>query len=388
MQDLRDFWALTVEVWQEGLFGTDIGRFAEALGIFLAFFLLRGLITRFVLYEIKVWTARTDTRFDDDLIAALVGPVRFVFVVMGLFFAAEHLALEETAVEVADNLFRSLVAFNIFWLLFAMVQPLSHLFTPLEELFSAELVDWMVKTLKAIIAVIGGAAILEVWGIEVGPMLAGLGLVGAAVALGAQDLFKNLIAGLLVLAEKRFKSGDWILVDGVVEGTVEKIGFRSTMVRRFDKAPVQVPNAEFSDNAVTNFSEMTHRRIYWKIGVEYRTTVDQLKEIRDGIEAYVLGSDEFAHPPEVSTFVRIDSFNSSSIDIMLYCFTRTTVWGEWLEIKERLAYSIKEIVEGSGTGFAFPSQSVYVESLPNGDSDGPHGGTPETFVPPENQPGE
>ena len=158
--------------------------------------------------------------------------------------------------------------------------------------------------------------------------------------------------------------GDWIKVDGIVEGTVEKIGFRSTLVRRFDKAPVHVPNTNLSDSAVTNFSRMTHRRIYWKLGVEYKTTVDQLRLIRDQIEAFVLGSDDFAHPPEVSTFVRIDAFNDSSIDIMLYCFTRTTNWGEWLEIKEDLAYRIKDIVEGAGTGFAFPSQSIYVEALP------------------------
>ena len=125
---------------------------------------------------------------------------------------------------------------------------------------------------------------------------------------------------------------------------------------------------------VTNFSEMTHRRIYWKIGVEYRTSIDQLRTIREGIEAYIMGNDSFAKPPQVPTFVRIDSFSDSSIDILLYCFTRTTVWGEWLAIKEDLAYEIKQIVEGAGSGFAFPSQSLYVEALP--------GQAAEVFVPP------
>ncbi|MDX1581006.1 MAG: mechanosensitive ion channel, partial [Alphaproteobacteria bacterium] len=82
---------------------------------------------------------------------------------------------------------------------------------------------------------------------------------------------------------------------------------------------------------------------------------------------------------EASTFVRIDSFNDSSIDILLYCFTRTTNWGEWLEIKERLALKVKEIVEGAGTGFAFPSRSLYVESLP--------GEAPEVYVPPGSENG-
>jgi len=197
-------------------------------------------------------------------------------------------------------------------------------------------------------------------------------------------MFKNLISGILIIAEKRFKIGHWIRVNGVVEGTVESIGFRSTVVRRFDKAPVFVPNSRLSDNVVINFSAMTHRRIYWKIGLEYRTTVDQLRRIRDAIEKYILDNSDFAKPPEVLLFVRVDSFNDSSIDMMLYCFTKTTKWGRWLEIKEELAYRIKEIVEGEGSGFAFPSQSLYIESMPpeNPNQENQIQDKPETFVPP------
>jgi len=242
------------------------------------------------------------------------------------------------------------------------------------------MIEWLIKAMKIAFIFIATAAILEVWGIKIGPIIAGLGLIGVAVALGAQDLFKNLISGFLIIAEKRFNIGDWIKVEGVVEGTVEAIGFRSTFVRRFDKAPVYVPNAKLSDNSLINFSSMSHRRIYWLIGVEYRTSIEMLREIRDNIENYILESHAFAHPPEVPTFVRIDRFNDSSIDIMVYCFTKTIVWGEWLEIKEALAYKIKEIVETAGTGFAFPSQSLYVETL-----SGDHA---EVFIPPsKDQPG-
>src|SRR5690606_15446149 len=104
-----------------------------------------------------------------------------------------------------------------------------------------------------------------------------------------------------------------------------------------------VPNSQLADTVVTNFTRMTHRRIYWKIGVEYRTTVDQLKTIRDGIMDYIQKTEAFAKEPGLATFVRVDSFNTSSIDIMVYCFTKTTVWGEWLEAKENFALAIKEI---------------------------------------------
>jgi len=377
MDNLGQFWALVKDVWQTGVFGIDIGAIVMALGIFVVFLTLRGLLTRFIIGALRIRVSKTKTLLDDELLTALEEPIRLAPLILGAFLAFQFLNLEERVQDVADKFIRTLITMAIFWALYRAVGPLSSLLTRLEKLFTAVMMDWLVKAVRLLIAFIGVAAALEIWGIQVGPILAGLGLFGVAVALGAQDLFKNLIAGILIIAERRFNKGDWVRVDGVVEGTVEQIGFRSTMIRRFDKAPVYVPNTKLADNAVTNFTAMTHRRIYWHIGVEYRTTIDQLKTIRDGIEDYVLGSDEFAHPPEVSTFVRIDKFSDSSIDIMLYCFTKTTNWGEWLEIKERLAYHIKDVVEGAGTNFAFPSTSLYVESMP--------GDAPEVFMPPSNK---
>jgi len=360
-----DFWALVVQVWQTGALGYDIGHFLTAIGIFLVFYLLRGLFTRFIFSFIDKWVADTETKIDDYLHDALADPVKAIFIVVGVFFAFDYLKLEGTAALLASNTVQSLIAFTIFWALRNCIKPLSLLLSELEKLLTGEMIEWMVAGARWGVVLIGAATILQIWGIQVAPIIAGLGLFGVAVALGAQDLFKNLIGGLSILIEQRFQRGDWILVDGVVEGTVEGIGFRSTTVRRFDKAPVHVPNQKLSDAAVTNFSAMTHRRIYWKIGLEYRSTLGQLREVRDGIESYLMESDEFEKPPQVPLFVRVDSFNNSSIDIMIYCFTKTTNWGEWLEIKERFAYSIKDIVEKAGTGFAFPSQSIYVEVMPD-----------------------
>lgn len=376
MESLEKFWAIVVEVWNQGVFGIDIGRILVATAIFLLFLVFRHLFTRFIISVIRRWSRRTKTELDDQIIDAIELPIRFVPVVMGAFFAAEFLSLTGNAKIIADHVIRSLVAFAIFWAFYRVTEPFSHTLYRLERIFTRPLIEWTVKAAKVAFIFIGAATILQIWGIAVGPIIAGFGLFGVAVALGAQDLFKNLIAGILIIAERRFSHGDWIRVDGVVEGTVESIGFRSTRVRRFDRAPVHVPNSRLSDSAVTNFSAMTHRRIYWKIGVEYRTTVDQLRRIRDEIERYLMENEAFAKPPDASLFVRIDAFSESSIDIMLYCFTVTTVWGEWLEIKERLAYRIKEIVEGAGTGFAFPSRSIYIET--------PADETPEVFIPPKN----
>ncbi|MEM7225155.1 MAG: mechanosensitive ion channel domain-containing protein [Pseudomonadota bacterium] len=375
LQDFDKFWTIVVEVWNYGVLGISLGRLITAAAILIVFLVTRRLFIRVVMRRIKRWAEKTRTDIDNKIITALEQPLGLIPVGLGVFFAAEFLELDGTLQVIADHIVKSLIIIAIFWAFYRLVEPLSFLLKGLERMFSREMIEWLVKAIKFAFVFIGAAAVLETWGIQVAPLLAGLGIFGVAVALGAQDLFKNLIAGLLILAEKRFGNGDWIKVDGIVEGTVEKIGFRSTRIRRFDMAPVQVPNSKLSDEAVTNFSSMTYRRIYWTIGVEYRTSVDQLRQIRDQIEAYVTEGDTFVDPAVASTFVRIDAFSDSAIDIMLYCFTVTTNWGEWLQIKEELAYKIKEIVEGAGTGFAFPSRSLYVETLP--------GDQPEIFVPPE-----
>ena len=144
--------------------------------------------------------------------------------------------------------------------------------------------EWIISALKVILFILGFSAVLEIWGIKVAPIIAGLGLFGVAVALGAQDLFKNLISGVLVLVEKRFKKGDVIVIDGIIEGVVEKIGFRSTAIRRFDKSLCFIPNNQFAENAVTNISKISNRRINWLIGLEYKSSTKQLKSVCSDIE--------------------------------------------------------------------------------------------------------
>ena len=371
-----DFWTITRDVLDNTAFGTSFGSILIAVIAFGFMMIARGLFARFVLGWLKRVVKRTDNQIDDGMVQALEMPLRFVPVVLGFFIASEVLQLEGTFDTLALRLTRSLIVFTMFWGAVALVVPMSLMFGQAREVLSPTMWEWIIMAVKILLGVVGAAAVLQLWGIEIGPLVAGLGLFGLAAALAAQDLLKNLLSGVLIIAEKRFNPGDWIRVEGIVEGTVQTIGLRSTMVRQFDQAMVQVPNDKLADTAVVNYSGMAHRRIYWKIGVLYDTTSVQLREIRDGIESYIHGDDAFANPEDISTFVRIDSFKDSSIDIMVYCFTKTTVWGEWLEVKEQLAYQIKEIVEGAGSAFAFPSRSIYLESA--------LADVPEVFNPPAN----
>lgn len=362
-----EFWNEVSNVWTHGLYGVDIGNILTALIIFLAFLIFRGFLSRYILRKLHLWASKTTGKLDDSIIEALIPPIKFIPIVLGIFFAGKALGLSGDLAFIFSNTVRSMIAFAIFWSLHRAIDPIRRLFKKLDKALSKAMVDWIFKAMKVIVLFIGAAVILETWGIAVAPLLAGFGLLGVAVALGAQDLFKNLIAGLTVIAEKRFSPGDWIKVEGVVEGTVEEIGFRSTKVRRFDKAPVHVPNAQLADTVVTNFSRMPCRRIQWIIGVTYDTKGEQLKTIRDQIEAYIRSKpDVFALNDDIPTLVRVDSFNTSSIDIMVYCFTKTIVWAEYLKVKEELAFAVMDIVEQAGSAFAFPTQSLHIENWPEG----------------------
>ena len=365
MESFNSFTNLFLDVWNNGVFGINATDIIVSLVIFLLFYLLRRLIARFILNRLSRIVSKTSNQIDDAVIEVLDGPLKFLPVVLGFFIASSYLDVSDNNQDFLDLLNRSLITIFIFWLLHQLIIPFSFVIKNFESKISKPLVDWTLKGLKILVIVLGAVAILELWGIRVGPVIAGLGLFGVAVALGAQDLFKNLISGIMILMEKRFTVGDVILVSGEVEGVVEQIGFRSTLVRRFDSTPVMVPNYKFAEQSVTNYTRRHHRRIRWLVGLEYRTTIDQLKNIRSEIEYLIKNENDFAKNENANFYVRIDSFSDSSIDMLVQVFTLTNDWGEYLKIKENLAVKIIEIVEKNKAGFAFPSQSLYIEAYPN-----------------------
>ena len=374
MEAFKNFKDLFISVWEKGILGINyieiiiglvifliflIFRGLIGILIFFVFLIFRGLISKLIIKRLEGIAKKTTNKFDDTFVKAMQGPARFLPVVIGFFIASYYVTFSEDARELVDTINRTLITIFIFWVMHQIIEPISYILSGLNKILTRELIGWIIKSLKILIFILGVAAVLELWGIKIGPIIAGLGLFGVAVALGAQDLFKNLISGILVLVEKRFKIGDWILVENIIEGIVEKIGFRSTVIRKFDKSLAIIPNFQFAENAVINISETTSWIISWVINLQYDTTVDQLKKVRDEIENYIKTHEDYK--VEHGYAVRIDKFSDSSIDLYIRCFTKTDDWDEWLAVKERLAIQIKQIVEKNGASFAFPSQSIYVE---------------------------
>ncbi|OPZ79463.1 MAG: Low conductance mechanosensitive channel YnaI [Alphaproteobacteria bacterium ADurb.Bin438] len=264
MNQFKEFYGIFSEVWNQGFLGINIAKLINISLILIFFLWFRNKFTKIILSKISKLAEKINAKTAFSLINNLEEPVKMIPLIIGIFFVLDYIGFKDGALKlVGERTIKTLISCNIFWAVYVSVAPLSKFLNPLKKIFTTEIINWLVKTIKFFILFFCVATTLEIWGVNVGALIAGLGLLGIAGALGAQDLVKNLISGVLILVEKRFHIGDWILVDGLVEGTVEEIGFRSTLIRRFDKAPVFVPNTKLADAAVTNFTKMTYRRIFF-----------------------------------------------------------------------------------------------------------------------------
>lgn len=219
------------------------------------------------------------------------------------------------------------------------------------------LIPFLSKILKFIVLALAFVAIASTWGYDVNGFIAGLGLGGLAFALAAKDLLANIFSGIIIITDKPFSIGDWIKTSEI-EGTIEDINFRSTKIRAFDQALVTVPNSNLVNAPIVNLTNRSLRRITFQLKVRYDTPVYKLKVCIDKIEDLLR-----SHPQvdQKTIFVKFDSFGNSGLEIFLYFFTTTTVWGEYLTIKQDINLKIMEIMEHEGVAFALPSTSIYIE---------------------------
>ena len=362
MNKLNESYMMLIENLSSLDFDSKYLNYIISLLILLFFFIFRSSLQKLIANKLSLVLKFSEKSMKSQLLSSLQKPLKFFVVSFGFFCATNFANTSQNISFFFDKVNLSLFTVLIFWLIIKSIYPLSNRIKDIELIFTKDLLEWIINAIKLLLFILGFSAVLELWGIKVGPVIAGLGLFGVAVALGAQDLFKNLISGILVLVEKRFKKGDVIVIQNVVEGSVEKIGFRSTAIRKFDKSLCFIPNFQFAENAVVNITEISNRRINWIIGVEYKSTTKQLKNVCDDIEKSIKSnSKDFLVSNATPVIVKINEFAPSSIDILVRCFTKTNDYSKFVEIKDRLAIEIKTIVEKRKCSFAFPSQSLYIE---------------------------
>jgi MscS family membrane protein len=220
------------------------------------------------------------------------------------------------------------------------------------------LVHGIGKLIRAAVFITTTLIILQTMGVNITGLLAAGGVGGIAAGLAARDLLANVFGGLTVYMDRPFAVGDWIRSpDREIEGTVENIGWRRTIIRTFDKRPLYVPNAVFMNIAVENPSRMSHRRIKETIGVRY-DDMSRVPAILEDVRKYLNESPDIDQSETL--MVNLNEFGASSVNFFIYTLTRTTVWTEYHTVKEQVMLTISEIVERHGAEIAFPTTTVHV----------------------------
>jgi len=348
-------------VWEQGLFGIGVTEIIVSVLIFITGAIARAFFVGSILKRLEKLTADTESEIDDVLLESLKKPLGYIPLTIAIYLIAVYLPLSGMAELFATNLIKAMIAFTIFSALANSVAPIFQAFTN-STVLTESMTKWLERAARVIIWVVGIGIIFDIFGIQIGPLVAGLGLFSVAVALGAQDFFKNLISGLLIIGENRFQPGDRIEVPGQLHGMVEDIGFRSTLIRMFDTAPMLVPNKDLSDVSVINHGSMIYRRISWTINLTYSTSQEQLHNICNAISEYIASSDQFIVNPNQESFARTEELAASSIDLRVLCYSNPVGFTDFSKIKQNLIFEIIKIVRSNGSEFAYPSRSIYIEN--------------------------
>ncbi|WP_345974586.1 mechanosensitive ion channel family protein [Sulfurimonas sp. HSL3-7] len=248
------------------------------------------------------------------------------------------------------------------------------------KFFRNEVVNLGLKVLNGLVGLTALIIILKILNVNLTAILSGLGIGGIAVAFAAKDTIANFFGSVSILLTDLFEQGDWIAVNDM-EGTVVEIGLRATTIRTFDNALIAIPNYKLADNGIKNWSRRTMgRRIKMKIGVTYESDMEKIKkaiaEIREMLQNHPgivterteylsserqkkLVSKEDLKGIKRLIMVYLDAFGSSSIDILVYCFSRSVIWSEWQEVKEDVLFKIAEILKANDLDFAYPAMTIH-----------------------------
>lgn len=304
---------------------------------------------------------RTETGWDDLAVHSLDGPLGVVVWGVWLFFWGGWVGLDPSSDRTSRIIVRLVVAVGLVWLLLRVVDAFSsHLRRTATAAngLALSFLPVMTKILKVFAVVVGVLAGLDIVGINVMALLAGLGLGGLALAFAAQKTIENLFGAVAIAGDRPFKIGDFVSI-GDITGTVEDVGLRSTRLRTLARTLVTIPNGVVAGERVTNFTARDRMLYNPTIGLVYGTTVDQLVFVIDEIRKLLL-----THPRvyQDAQRVRFKAFGAYSLDIEVVAWFMTQDVGEFTALAEELNFAVARIVEASGSSFAFPSQTLYLGS--------------------------
>ncbi len=342
-----------------GLAPWVIEVFVVVFATLLGTFFLKGLFDRF---EAKLRT--TPTVWDQSLFSALRLPLRAIIWVVGIAFAAEIVRSKTGAVifdavpALRDVAIIAIIAWFLVRFIRAAEANLIQDKERREESYDRATFDAVAKLLRLSVLITAVLVTLQTLGYSIAGVLAFGGIGGIAVGFAAKDLLANFFGGLMIYFDRPFSIGEVIRSpDRDIEGTVERIGWRLTVIRTFDQRPLYIPNSVFANIAVQNPTRMLNRRIYEYIGIRYEDA-DKMAMIVDDVKAMLADNPEIDQ--EQLCMVAFDTFAPSSLDFFIYCHTKTIRWADFHDVKQDVLLRALAIVHAHGADVAFPTSTVHL----------------------------
>ncbi|PXX90975.1 mechanosensitive ion channel protein MscS [Marinobacter vulgaris] len=346
-------WNLLSQGWRVGLVVFAL-VFGTAVVAYVASFIVGAIERHF---------QKTDNAWDDALLHAARKPVVAFVWLQGVYWAAEvaHRYSDAEVFSVNDTLLQIGFVWLLVWTVLRFIKQGEEILTSplkMKSPMDYTTVNAVSKLSRAVVIITAVLIALQSLGYSISGVLAFGGVGGIAVGFAAKDLLANFFGGFIIHLDRPFKVGDWIRSpDRNIEGTVEHIGWRLTTVRTFDKRPLYVPNAVFTQVAVENPSRMLNRRISETIGIRY-ADVGQMATVVADIRSMLENHEDIDQ--NQTLIVNFLTFNASSLDIMIYTFTKTIEWVRFHEVKQDVLLKIADIIEGYGAEVAFPTRTLHM----------------------------
>jgi len=345
--------------------GLPLGETNWVVQVFLVVFtaLLLDFMQKLVFLRLAKRAEKTANLWDDALLISIVKPLSLLIWVVGLTFAADIMRdMSSQPIFAAVEPIRDIgVISALVWFLIRFIHQAENNLV-VQQQVDRTTANAFAKLLRISVIITGMLVCLQTLGFSVSGVLAFGGIGGLAVGLAAKDLLANFFGGLMIHLDRPFAIGDWVRSpDKNIEGTVEEIGWRLTMIRTFDKRPLYVPNATFTTISVENPSRMSHRRIYETIGIRY-DDVDKMPAIIVEVENMLRGHPEI--DGSQTLMVNFNQFAASSIDFFIYTFTHTTDWVTFHRIKQDVLLKISDIISRHHAEIAFPTSTLHFANSP------------------------
>ncbi|MCE3280398.1 MAG: hypothetical protein K0S44_2589 [Bacteroidetes bacterium] len=362
------------EIFQRTFLGNTLENYCWFAGIIVVGLIFLRLFSKLLAWFIFRFLKKYSTGVGyDKLLILLKKPLNTFLLLLTFYIAFTHLDFPlEWHIATVEKFGLRLVIYRSFQI--ALVFSLTWIFLRLTDFFGLvlmhrasitesktddQLVPFVKEAIKIILVIFSVFFMLgAIFKINIASLIAGLGIGGLAIALAAKESLENLLGSFTIFLDKPFVIGDLIKINGI-EGNVEKIGFRSTRIRTYEKSYVTVPNKKLVDTELDNLSLRIQRRAKFNVGLTYDTKATQLKSIIAEIQAYI---EKHPHVLPNETRTRLHEFDSSSLNIMILYFVDTLEYDVYLDVREEINYKIIEIVEKHGAAFAYPTTTVIMKN--------------------------